>query len=100
VRLLRRAAILTGLLLVAIVCTECHGGDLTGNGWDSGAPDLAVVAAYSGGLFVALLRTGVGADGKEHGLMSEVSRDRLHHLSDGDISAIHDYLLERAMRPR
>ncbi len=32
--------------LARIVCAECHGGDLKGNGWDSGAPDLAVVLAY------------------------------------------------------
>ena len=89
-----------GRHLVSIVCTECHGGDLTGNGWDSGAPDLAVVAAYSRELLVGLLSTGIGADGRQHGLMSQVSRDRLHHLTDRDISAIHDYLLERARRPR
>ena len=89
-----------GRHLVAIVCTECHGGDLTGNGWDSGAPDLAVVSAYSRELLVGLLSTGIGADGRQHGLMSQVSRDRLHHLTDRDISAIHEYLLERAKRPR
>ena len=88
-----------GRHLVAIACTECHGGDLTGNGWDSGAPDLAVIAAYSRELLVGLLSTGIGADGQQHGLMSQVSRDRLHHLTDGDISAIHEYLLERARRP-
>ena len=89
-----------GRHLVAIACTECHGGDLTGNGWDSGAPDLAVVAAYSRELLVGLLSTGIGADGQQHGLMSQVSRDRLHHLTDRDISAIHEYLLERARQPR
>jgi len=89
-----------GRHLVAIACTECHGGDLMGNGWDSGAPDLVVAAAYSRELLVGLLSTGIGADGRQHGLMSQVSRDRLHHLSDRDISAIHEYLLERARQPR
>lgn len=90
----------TGQHLAAIVCTECHRGDLTGNGWETGAPDLVVAAAYTREAFAALLRTGIGADGKEHGLMSLVSRDRLHHLTDEDISALHAYLLERARRLR
>nr|HET7858884.1 c-type cytochrome [Caldimonas sp.] len=86
--------------LVGIVCAECHGGDLKGNGWNTGAPDLAVVAGYSAQQLTRLLRTGVGADGREHGLMSRVAKDRLHHLSDGEIAAIHAYLLARATAPR
>jgi len=82
--------------IVAIACVECHGGNLEGNGWDTGAPDLAVAAAYSPEKFKRLLRTGVGADGKEHGLMSQVARDRLHKLADEEIAAIHAYLLARA----
>jgi mono/diheme cytochrome c family protein len=82
--------------IVAIACVECHGGDLKGNGWDSGAPDLAVAAAYSLERFTRLLRTGVGADGKEHGLMSRVSRERLRTLVDEEIAGIHAYLLSRA----
>jgi mono/diheme cytochrome c family protein len=89
-----------GRHLVGIVCVECHGGDLTGNGWDTGAPDLAVAGSYSATHFARLLRTGEGADGKEHGLMSLIARDRLHRLSDADITAIHAYLLERARQPR
>ena len=90
----------TGQHLAAIACTECHRGDLTGNGWNTGAPDLVVAAAYTREAFTALLRTGEGADGKAHGLMSLVAKDRLHHLSDDDIGALHAYLLERARRPR
>ncbi len=82
--------------LVGIVCAECHGGDLKGNGWDSGAPDLAVVGSYGVAELTRLLRTGIGADGKEHGLMSTVARDRLYHLSDQQIHDIHAYLVERA----
>ncbi len=85
--------------LAGIVCAECHGGDLRGNGWDSGAPDLGVARAYGRTEFTRLLRSGVGADGKEHGLMSQVARDRLHHLTDDEIAAVHAYLLARAKLP-
>lgn len=89
-----------GRHLVGIVCAECHAGDLTGNGWDTGAPDLAVVTSYSRDSLARLLRTGVGADGQQHGLMSQVSRDRLHHLADDEVTAVYDYLAERARRAR
>lgn len=82
--------------LVRIVCAECHGGDLKGNGWDSGAPDLAVILAYGIPEFTRLLRTGVAADGKERGLMSEVAKSRLHKLTDEQIAGIHAYLTARA----
>jgi len=78
--------------LVGVVCAECHGGDLAGNGWDTGAPALSVVRAYRRDPLKRLLRTGIGVDGKEHGLMSKVARDRLHHLTDDEITAIHGYL--------
>jgi mono/diheme cytochrome c family protein len=82
--------------LARIVCAECHGGDLKGNGWDSGAPDLAVILAYDLEKFTRLLRTGIAADGKEHGLMTAVARSRLHNLSDEQIAGIHAYLTARA----
>lgn len=82
--------------LVGIVCAECHGGDLTGNGWQTGAPDLAIAAAYSREQLTRLLRAGIGADGKPKGLMTRVARDRLHHLDDQEIGAIHAYLRARA----
>ena len=82
--------------LVGIVCAECHGGALTGNGWDSGAPDLVVGVAYGVPELTRLLRTGIGLDGREHGLMSDVARSRLHNLTDAQIVAIRDYLGARA----
>jgi len=85
--------------LARIICAECHGGDLKGNGWDSGAPDLAVIRSYGLPEFTRLLRTGIGADGKEHGLMSAVARARFHHFSDQEIADLHAYLTERA-RPQ
>ena len=85
--------------LAGIVCAECHGGDLKGNGWDSGAPDLAVILAYGVPEFTRLLRTGIGVDGKEHGLMTEVAKTRLYHLSDQQIADLHAYLSARAKLP-
>lgn len=89
----------SGRHIVGIVCVECHGGDLKGHGWDGTAPDLRVVQAYDADAFRRLLRTGIGADGQEHGLMSRVARDRLHRLSDGEIAAVFGYLQARAARP-
>jgi mono/diheme cytochrome c family protein len=85
--------------LVGIVCAECHGGDLKGDGWSSGAPDLRVVAAYGLPELARLLRSGIGVDGKEHGLMTLVARDRLHKLSDQEIADIHAYLVARMNLP-
>ena len=85
-----------GRHVVAIVCVECHGGDLTGHGWDGDAPDLRVVLAYDAPMFTRLLRTGTGADGREHGLMSMIARERLHKLSDEQIAAVFAYLTARA----
>ena len=82
--------------LVGIVCAECHGGDLKGNGWDTGAPDLIVIESYGLPELKRLLRTGTGVGGTELGLMTRVAKDRLHHLSDPEISDIHAYLVARA----
>jgi mono/diheme cytochrome c family protein len=82
--------------LAGIVCAECHGGDLKGTGWDSGAPDLGVARSYGLQEFTRLLRTGIGADGKEHGLMSAVARTRFHLLTDQEIAGLHAYFVARA----
>jgi mono/diheme cytochrome c family protein len=89
-----------GRHVVAIVCVECHGGDLKGHGWDGDAPDLRVALAYDAPMFTRLLRAGTGVDGKEHGLMSAIARDRLHKLSDEQIAAVFDYLTARAKLPQ
>ena len=85
--------------LARIVCAECHGGDLKGNGWDSGAPDLAVVRSYGLPEFTRLMRTGIGADGKEHGLMTLVAKTRFHLLTDEEIAGLYAYLIARARAP-
>jgi mono/diheme cytochrome c family protein len=90
----------SGRHVVEIVCVECHGGDLKGHGWDGDAPDLRVVLSYDAPSFTRLLRTGVGADGKEHGLMSMIARDRLHKLTDDQIAAVFAYLTARAQLPQ
>jgi mono/diheme cytochrome c family protein len=84
------------LHLAGTVCAECHGGDLKGNGWDSGAPDLGIARSYGLPEFTRLLRTGIGADGNEHGLMTEVARARFHLLTDQQIADLHAYLVARA----
>ena len=86
--------------LTSIACRECHAGDLTGDGWGSDAPDLVVATAYGLPEFTRLLRTGIGADGKEHGLMTKVAKSRLHHFTDQEIAGIHAYLLARAALPK
>jgi mono/diheme cytochrome c family protein len=86
--------------LVGIVCAECHGGDLKGNGWDTGAPDLRVVASYGLAEFTRLLRTGIGAGGKELGLMTIIARSRLHRLSDEQIVGMHGYLIAASQLAR
>jgi mono/diheme cytochrome c family protein len=85
-----------GRHLAAIVCAECHGGNLKGNGWDSGAPDLVVIKSYGLPELKRLLRTGTAVGGRQLDLMTRAAKDRLHRLSDRDISDIHAYLVARA----
>lgn len=85
--------------LVGIVCAECHGGDLKGNGWDSGAPDLIVVQSYGLADLKRLLRTGTAVGERTLDLMTRVAKDRLHYLSDQEIADIHAYLVARAKLP-
>lgn len=88
-----------GRHLARIVCAECHGGDLRGNGWDSGAPDLVVAASYDLQAFTRLLREGVPLGGRKLGLMGRVARDRLRKLSDDQVAQLHAYLVARASLP-
>lgn len=88
-----------GRHLARIVCAECHGGDLRGNGWDSGAPDLRVAASYDLPAFTRLLREGTALEGRKLGLMGKVARDRLRKLSDDQMAQLHAYLVARARLP-
>jgi hypothetical protein len=58
-----------------------------------------VIRSYGLPEFARLLRTGIGADGKEHGLMSVVAKSRFHHLTDQEIADLHAYLVARAKLP-
>ena len=42
------------------------------------------------------MRTGIGVDGKEHGLMTAVAKSRFKHFSDDEIAGLHAYLVARA----
>lgn len=81
--------------LASVACSECHRSDFKGDPGE-GTPDLLIAAAYDLPLFTRLMRTGIGMDDKEHGLMTEVSKERFSHLTDQEIAALHAYLTARA----
>ncbi|QTC91773.1 c-type cytochrome [Brevundimonas goettingensis] len=83
-----------GRHLAVTVCGECHNSDLKGR--EGGAPDLLIAASYDLPGFTKLLRTGVAMDGKEKGLMSEVSKANFSAFTEADIAALHAYLTARA----
>ncbi len=80
--------------LVKAICSHCHEVTAEHNdGWGTIAPPLALMGqAYPPADFRKLLRTGKALGNREVGLMSEVARDDLSHMTDGEINAIHAYL--------
>lgn len=90
----------TGRHIVEVNCSECHGPDLRGKELKPGtvSADLTIAGAYDLEQFRTMLRTGVGAGGKNIGMMGEVARSDFSHLTDDEISAVHAYLVERAQR--
>lgn len=88
-----------GRHIAATVCSECHGSDLRGDGREGGS-DLAAVGGYDLTQFRRLLRTGVGANGRDLGEMSEVARKDLHVFTDAEIAALFAYLRSRAATER
>ena len=86
--------------MAATNCAECHGPALMGGsaGPDETAPDLSVAAGYDSAQFRTLMKTGRTPSGKDLGLMSEVARNDLSHLTDAEIDALHAYLAARAKR--
>lgn len=84
----------TGRHLAQTVCSECHGSDLKGRPGET--PDLMIAASYDAAGFTQLMRTGIAADGKEKGLMTEVARGRFLHLTDAELAALYAYLRKRA----
>lgn len=72
-------------------CSECHGEDLRGE--DGFTPSLEVVAtSYTPADFRLLMRTGIALGGRQLGLMSEVARDNLRHLTPREVAGLYDYL--------
>ena len=57
-----------------------------------------IAAAYSDADFRNLLKTGVGAGGRDVGFMGVIVRENLHALSDAEIAQIHAYLKVEAAR--
>jgi len=86
-----------GAYLARTACTECHGLDLRGD--PSGIPpDLKIAGAYPLDAFTRLMRTGVPVSGRDLDLMKQVSLQRFSHFTDGEIRALHTYLVARAGR--
>ncbi len=90
--------------MVRATCAECHGMNLEGGPppapGAAARPDLVVASAYSRDEFRRLMRTGAATGGRQLGLMAEVARGRYSHLTDGEIDAIHAYLVARAAQPQ
>jgi mono/diheme cytochrome c family protein len=82
-----------GRRIAQTVCSECHNSDLKGH---PDTPDLLIGAAYDLPRFTRLMRTGIGMDDKEHGLMTEVAKGRFSHFTDQEIADLHAYLTARA----
>lgn len=89
-----------GRRIVANVCGECHGPDLTGGQPtpEAHAPDLVIAGAYDRAQFRTLMRTGVPPSGRNLGLMAEIARSDTSHFTDAEIDAVFDYLQARAQR--
>jgi cytochrome c553 len=80
-----------GQFWATTVCSECHGEDLRGE--EGFTPSLEVVAtAYTRTDFELLLRTGLAIGGRKAGLMSEIARDNLRHLTAREVAGLYDYL--------
>jgi mono/diheme cytochrome c family protein len=87
-----------GRRIAATVCSECHGADLSGGQPtpDISAPSLAIAGAYDLPQFTRLMRTGRPPNGRDLGLMREVSELDLKYLNDAEIAALFAYLQARA----
>lgn len=72
-------------------CTECHGGELEGDGF--GSPALRpMMDAYTVAELGDFFRTGLAKGGRELRMMSGVARGRLRHLRDDEVAALHAYI--------
>lgn len=85
-----------GRYLASVTCSECHGVDFRGNRFADntfdGGPSLAVVAGYDADAFARLMRTGVGAGGRELGEMGWVARNAFVNLTDREVADVYEFL--------
>jgi cytochrome c553 len=92
----RRNAFERGRYLASVTCSECHGLDFRGNRFADntfdGGPSLAVVAGYDADAFARLMRTGVGAGGRDLGEMGWVARNGFVHFTDREIADVYEFL--------
>lgn len=88
-----------GLYLATIACSECHGTDFKGqsDGEEFSPPDLIVGSAYSLDQFHTLMKTGVGKNGRDLRLMSEVAQRRFSSFTDDEINSLYAFLTHRAL---
>lgn len=88
-----------GLYLATIACSECHGLDFKGRsyGEEFSPPDLIVGSAYSLDQFRTLMKTGVGTNGRDLRLMSEVAQRRFSSFTDDKIDSLHAFIMHRAL---
>jgi cytochrome c553 len=89
--------------MIRATCAECHKLDLTGWRGEEGPrspPDLIVASGYTREQFRRLMRTGLPPDGRDLGLMKQVSERRFAHLTPREVDAIYDYLAARAAAPQ
>jgi len=84
-----------GRYLATIACAQCHGGDLTGQGY---APDLDIALSYSRPQFFRLLREGRSTHGWLP-VMSPLAFQRFRDFKDYEIMALYDYLEARKTLP-
>jgi cytochrome c553 len=82
-----------GRYIATTSCTECHGNALEGNvNPEFTSPDLHIVRGYSLADFRKLMREGVALGNREVGLMSEIAKLDLSHLTDAEIDSLYSYL--------
>ena len=84
-----------GAYLVMGLCSECHGQNLEGRPEAHNAPPLAVVKAYSAEQFTMLLREGVAPGNRPLTLMRDTARIRFAHLTDEEMTLMHEFLKAR-----
>lgn len=91
-----------GRHIVRATCAECHKMDLRGAEAPSPdtkpRPDLRMVASYPEGDFVKLMQTRKGTGDHELSLISDLVRGRYSRLTQSEVKAVHEYLLEVARR--